>query len=131
MQRRVGHFMTQGLLGVRPDEPVFRALEVMAEQRVRHVLVLEDGELKGIVSNRDVIRSAMGNAEKKLDLHGCTIGSIMTRAPLETVGVMTSLGEAASTMHRNRISALPVMDEGRVTGILTADDVLTAVAASE
>ena len=127
MNRTVGNWMTRGLRSAAPGDPLFRGLELMAEQGIRHVLVLEDDELRGIVSNRDVVRSTAKNPEGRLDLHGCTMEEVMTPIPLQTARPDETLGAAAGRMHQHRISALPVIEDGAVTGLLTTDDILAAV----
>ena len=57
LKRLVGDWMTRRVLGVAPEDPVFAALEVMAEHGVRHVLVIDSRGVQGIVSNRDVVRA--------------------------------------------------------------------------
>jgi len=120
--------MTKALQSAGVEDPVFHAVEVMADQGVRHVVVLnDDGELAGIVSNRDIIRSAMRDPEKRLNLHACSVDKIMTATPLHTIRSDAQLSAAAGVMHREKVSALPVVDSGRLLGLITSDDVLRAV----
>jgi acetoin utilization protein AcuB len=131
LKRLVGDWMTRRVLSVRPEEPVFAALEVMAEHGVRHVLVLDPRGLQGIVSNRDVVRAALRDPERRLDLHGCKVSDVMTRVPLRSTYSGATLAEVAEVMRSHKVSALPVLDGGKVLGIITTDDVLAAVAAPE
>lgn len=132
MKGFVSHWMARALVNAKADAPVFEALEIMGEQQVRHVLVVDEHEhVKGIVSNRDIIRSAMRSPEKKLDFFGCCLGDIMTPMPLHTTSSDATLGDAATLMHKHKINALPVLDDGRLTGLITSDDVLAAVAKPE
>ncbi len=132
MTQHVGAWMTRDLVTVAPDEPLFAAVERMAERRIRHVLVLdEDGALAGILSNRDVVRAVMLHPDRRLDLHGTLVREVMTRPPLTTIGPQESLGEAADRMLELHANALPVLEGGKVAGILTSDDVLRAVAKAE
>lgn len=129
MTPTVADWMSTKLVTAAPDEPLIRALELMAERRIRHVLVVDSGgALAGIVSNRDFVRAAFRQVAAP-DLHRAPIADVMTRAPLITVGSTTPLRDAAERLRVNRISALPVLDDGRLVGILTTDDVLAAVAA--
>lgn len=131
LKQLVGEWMTRRALQVRPDDPVFAAMEVMAEQGVRHVLVLRDDELVGIMSNRDVVRAALMHPERRLDLHQTRVGDVMTPAPLVTTWPGASLAEVAEAMRARKVSALPVMEGERLAGIITTDDVLGAVAAPD
>lgn len=123
----VQDWMTENLITVAPDEPLFAAVEQMAEQAIRHVLVCERGQLRGIVSNRDIVRATLKNSERKLELHGVTIEEVMTSGPLATVQPTTPVEEAAQLMVSNHCNALPVLTGGHPVGILTSDDLLRAL----
>lgn len=131
MNRTVAHWMTTDLRHARTDDPLFRGLELMAEQGIRHVLVMDGDALRGIVSNRDVIRATAKHPEGRLDLHGCTLGEVMTPMPLYTVTPETRLCEAAGRMHQHRVSALPVLEGETVAGLITTDDVLAWASLAE
>jgi acetoin utilization protein AcuB len=131
-ERLVGEWMTRHVHHVRPEDPVFTALEVMAERVVRHVLVLgAGGQLVGIVSNRDVVRAALHDPERRLDLHGVPVAEVMTRAPLETTWPGATLRAVADQMRARRVSALPVLEGDQLLGIITTDDLLAALAAPD
>lgn len=131
MKGLVSHWMTKVLVNAGPDDPVFDALEVMADLRVRHVLVIDEHErLQGIVSNRDIIRSAMRNPDKQLQFFGCSLREIMTPMPLFITSSNATLEEVATLMHEHKVSALPVIDGGELRGLITSDDVLAAVSNS-
>jgi CBS domain-containing protein len=124
--------MTHGVVSLAPDEPLFAALERMAEESIRHVLVLDGEELAGILSNRDVVRATMANPERKLDLHGTVVRDVMTPAPLVTIESGAALSAAAEAFLYNKVNALPVLDpSGSVVGILTSEDVLRSVFLAE
>lgn len=131
LQRLVGEWMTRRVLRVRPDDPVFAALEIMAEHGVRHVLVTDGAKLEGIVSNRDFVRAAMRHPERQLDLHGARISEVMTPAPLRTTWPGATLAEVADVMRSHKVSALPVLEGTDLSGIITTDDLLAAVAQPE
>lgn len=127
MTPRVYQWMRRDLRAVRPDEPAIAAAELMAELRIRHVLVTDDaGRLVGIVSNRDLIRATLHDPEARLDLHGVEVRKIMTPTPLSTVHPHAPLSAAAGEMARRKISALPVVVRGRLTGLITSHDLLLA-----
>lgn len=131
MKRKVAQLMTRELLYVSPQSTARAALERMEEGGVRHLLVLEEGELRGIISNRDALRVNLSNAGRVLDLEGCVAAQIMTPAPLSTTTPGASVAEVAGRMHREKIDALPVLEDGRLVGILSSDDILRAVAETE
>ncbi|MGE0710595.1 MAG: CBS domain-containing protein [Planctomycetota bacterium] len=124
----VREWMTEELVAVSPDEPLFSAAELMAERAIRHVLVLESGQLRGIVSNRDLVRSTLRDRQRRLDLHDVTVGQVMTPTPLATVVPSTSVEEAAQIMVEHGVNALPVTSGGHPVGIVTSDDLLRSLA---
>lgn len=130
-RRHVGEWMTHHAARVRPQDPLFAALELMAERSVRHVLVMEGEDLAGIFSHRDVVRAALRDPERRLDLHGRSVAEVMTPVPLVTTWSGATLAEVAVAMRASKVGALPVLDDGRVSGIITTEDVLAAVAAPE
>jgi CBS domain-containing protein len=99
---------------------------LMRAQAIRHVLVMDGDRLAGIVSNRDV-RALVLEGEPNL-LPDSPITRAMTDGPV-TVGPDALLTEAARAMLERKIGALPVVEEGRVLGILTRSDVLEALLA--
>ena len=131
LQGLVGEWMTRRVFHVRPDDPVFAALEVMAEHGVRHVLVLNGSTLAGIVSNRDIVRATVRHLDRPLDLHGARVSEVMTPAPLRTTWSGATLAEVADVMRSHKVSALPVLEGTSLQGIITTDDVLAAVAQPE
>ena len=127
-QVKVADWMSRRVVSVKPEEPLVRALELMAEQGIRHVLVCRDGDLSGILSNRDVIRATGQAGDQRLELQRTSVEGVMTPGPLETTWPGASLREAASRMREARISALPVLDGAALVGVITTDDLLAAVA---
>jgi CBS domain-containing protein len=101
----------------------------MATKKLRHVPVLEDGEVVGLVSQRDLFKammsSTMGYGEKaqKAYLHTVRVKEIMTD-PVVTVAPDTSVGEAAELMLQKGIGCLPVIDGTALVGIVTKTDLL-------
>jgi len=126
----VSDHMTPAPRCLRLYDSLARALEFMAGEGVRHVLVLDAHEvLAGIASSRDLVRAGrVSNGHLTLDLVLHSLKDVMTSAPLVTVEPTTSVEEAAALLRRHRISALPVLSERRLVGILTSDDLLGALA---
>jgi len=106
------------------------AMRLMRERGIRHLPVLQDGRLVGIVSDRDVKR-AMASTATSLEAHELrylldrlSVAEIMTRGVV-TIGPMFPVEEAARLMVERKISALPVTEGERLIGIVTETDVLT------
>jgi CBS domain-containing protein len=120
--------MTVGVFTVGPDAPVSLVVDLMIDHQIRHVPVVnDDGELIGLVSERDVLRSAsaadagMPMSERADLLSQITATDIMT-SQVETVEVDDDLASAAALMLENKFGCLPVLEEGVLTGIITEAD---------
>ena len=129
----VKHRMTADPVSVAPDDTLADALRLTREHRVRHLPVVRDGVLAGIVSDRD-LRSAMPSplevedAARAARVAGTPVSGIMT-AEVITAGPHDSVEDAAKLLCRHRIGALPVVDaHGRLLGMITETDVLAAFA---
>src|ERR671933_2127308 len=94
-----------------PDEPVARALELMATYHVSGVPIVEDGgRLVGILTNRD-LRFEPNTSQP--------VSSLMTRSGLITAPLGTTLEEARAILHRHKVEKLPVVDaEGCLKGLI-------------
>ena len=122
----VGQFMATDLFTVRPDDLVDLAASVMTWRHIRHVPVENnEGRLVGLVSHRALLKLLSSRAP---DNKGpVTVREIMTTDPL-TVSSTTPTLEALEIMRRNRVGCLPVLDDGRLVGIVTSYDFLDASA---
>ena len=134
---RVREIMTGALVTVPPDMPVFDARHLMDEKRIRHLLVTDPaGQLVGIVTDRD-IRLHLPSQATSLSVweinHLLTkleVNAIMTKAVV-TIGPDDTVSRAAQIMLNRTIGALPVLDDGRLIGIVTESDVLRAFVRTE
>ncbi|MGQ4810117.1 hypothetical protein NKDENANG_03563 [Candidatus Entotheonellaceae bacterium PAL068K] len=101
----------------------------MAERHIRHIPVVEEGSIVGLVTQRDLFKarmsSTMGYGEKgqRSFLHTVQVKEIMVY-PVITVSPETSLGEAVDLMIREGIGCLPVVNDGKPVGIITKTDLL-------
>lgn len=125
--------MTRDPFSVAPDASLADALRLTREHRIRHLPVLRDGVLAGIVSDRD-IRLAMPSPLTEPDegraefLARTPVSAVMT-ADVITVGPLEAVEDAAKLMHRHRVGSLPVTDaDGRLLGIVTETDILRCFA---
>ena len=127
----VSELMAADPVTVSPDTPVFEARQRMLQERIRHLPVTERGQLVGIVTDRDIRLNLPSQAtslsvwEVNYLLARLTVEKVMTRTVI-TVGPDRDAGDAARLMLEHRIGGLPVMDAGRVVGILTETDIVRA-----
>ena len=116
---RVDQFMTRDLLTVRPDESVRRVAILMDWGRIRHVPVEEDEKLVGIVSYRTIIKLV---AESDFDEDEfLPVGDIMKKDPI-SIPPSTPSVEAIRLMNEKGVGSLPVVEDGRLVGIVTEHD---------
>lgn len=107
----------------RPDETVQQALDRMIEKRVGSLLVMEEGQVTGIVTERDVLRRGLGDVRKLRDQQ---VGEIMTRE-IVIATPDDSLQYLMGLMVRNRIRHVPVFEEGGLAGIVSIGDIIFAL----
>jgi acetoin utilization protein AcuB len=125
----VSEWMSSGLITISPEASLFEAAKVMKEHNIRRLPVVdENGLLQGIISDRD-LKEASPSKATTLDAHEryylfneLTVGACMTKNVI-TVGKEDTVERAAVLMLENKISGLPVMENGRPVGVLTLDDV--------
>ena len=128
---RVSEWMTPAPITVTPSAAVPKVQGLMRHRRIRHLPVLEDGRLVGIITDRDVRTvdpspaTSLGPGERHYLFERLTVRAVMTR-PVITVTPRDSLAEAVRLMLENRIGCLPVLEDQRLVGILTGVDVLRA-----
>jgi CBS domain-containing protein len=124
--RTVGQFMSTDLFTMRPDDLVDFAASVMDWRHIRHVPVEdEEGHLVGLVSHRDLLRLLARGAHERSE--SVTVRQIMKTAPV-TVSPQTPTLEAVALMRTQKVGCLPVVEDGALVGIVTAQDFLDASA---
>jgi CBS domain-containing protein len=109
-------------ISVTPATTISDVVHVLAEKRIGAVLVLEGDALVGILSERDVVRSLAKQAGATLNL---TAGDLMTHSPT-TTSPDASVAEAMEIMSDGRFRHLPVMENGKLIGLVSIGDVVKA-----
>jgi CBS domain-containing protein len=113
----VGDFMTRDLVTVKEEDDLALAESILRLGGIRHLPVVREGKLVGLVTQRDLLRSAAVRSHKST-----RAGDIMVRE-VTAVRPDTSLVQAAKIMLANKFGCLPVTEEGgRLTGIITESD---------
>jgi len=108
---------------VGPTASIAEVAEVLATHRIGAALVMDRAEqLLGIISERDIVRSLAANGGHTLEM---TAGQLMTRA-LQIATPDTTVEEAMHMMTEGRFRHLPVIDHGRVAGLISIGDVVKA-----
>ena len=131
MAMRVSEWMTPAPVSVAPSSSIPDVRELMLRRRIRHLPVVEEGRLVGIITDRDVRTvqpspaTSLTAGEMNYLLARLTVRAVMTR-PVLTVGPHEPLVEAVRLLLEHKIGGLPVVEGERLVGILTAGDLLRA-----
>ncbi|MEY3380143.1 MAG: hypothetical protein RL468_741 [Pseudomonadota bacterium] len=115
------------LYSISPEEPLSRAIEIMANKDIGSLLIMEKGELTGILTFREVIRLAARN--------GGSVGNSLVRTAMEgsplTCTMDTDLDEVRRMMLERHARYLPVIDQKVLMGVISFYDVAKAVVESQ
>jgi len=129
----VGDLMTRTVVTIRPEENLQLIEGAMERFRFRHLPVVDDGKLVGLVTHRDVLRASASAFEPRGGLHTDNIRSyyfvadLMTR-DVATVRPETTVVEAARILDRQKYGCLPVTDDHNdLLGIVTEADFVKLV----
>lgn len=108
---------------VEPKATIFEALEIMSEKEIGALLVMEDGKLKGIFSERDYARKVIlkGKSSKETP-----VGELMTKKVFY-MDPQKSINDCMAMMTAKRIRHVPVIEDNQVMGIVTIGDVVNQI----
>lgn len=116
----VREYMTKDPVVLSPEEDVTNAFNLLVEKRIRQAPVVQEGELVGIATDRD-LRMAM---VQSLNMNKLKVGVVMTRDPV-TITEDTNIVDAGKLMSVGKFNAIPVVEEsGHLKGIITTSDIL-------
>ena len=120
----IGHYMTSNPLTVEGGERLEAAQSLMRERGIRHLPVVDDGVLVGILSDRDVHFS---RSLRTMDPTELLVRDAMTPSPL-TLTPRMPLREVAMMMAQFRCGSVLIVDQGQLVGIFTTVDALRVLA---
>ena len=111
------------IYAIEPDKPVLDAIRLMAEKYIGALLVMKGSQLLGIVSERDYARKVIlkGRSSAETPVREIMSASVLTVAPGDSVNHCMKL------MTDRRVRHLPVVDDGRVLGVVSIGDLVKAV----
>ncbi|MGB6487667.1 MAG: CBS domain-containing protein [Steroidobacteraceae bacterium] len=113
----------RALFSIEPEDPVLEAIRMMAERHVGALLVMRGTELAGILSERDYARKVVLLGRSSAET---PVWQIMT-SPVITVSPDNSVQDCMRLMTDRRIRHLPVMEGGKVVGMISIGDLVKAV----
>ena len=127
----VRQFMTSQVFTVSPEESIADTMALMREKKIHKLPVMEKGKLVGFVADGD-LREVSPSPATTLSIF--ELNYLIAKTPIREVAVKkvitchpdTRIEDAASLMREHRIGGLPVLDEGKLVGIITGSDILDA-----
>jgi len=126
---KVSDRMTGDAITVQADDPIRVAVDLVDQKQLRRFPVMKDGDLVGIVTDRDLRNTTASSVvltEKKYHdflLDNVKIESIMSANP-RTVSPQSDLKDAARLILEIKVGGLPVLQDGRLVGIITETDLI-------
>ncbi len=121
---KIRDIMRPGPITIMETDSLGAAQRVMARSRIRHLPVIGDGRLTGMLSARDIL-AARAHNDGELDWWSIRVHDAMA-TPAQTAGPDDSLTEVAGRMAVAKIGAMPVVERGKLLGLVTVTDVLDA-----
>jgi len=113
--------MTKNVIVVNPDATIKDAAKIMTQQRVGSLLVIEGNKLVGIITELDIIwKVVAGDLDPKITL----VRDVMTKQVV-SVKANQTLEDATEIMVENSIKKLPVLEDDKLVGIITATDLIS------
>ena len=117
---KINRRMAQKLITVSPDANVLDVLNVLHQNSIRHLPVMEDEKFVGFLSESDIRQVLLlpGGKDMKVE-------EFMNRQPI-TIGPEENLEDAAKLIYYYKLRGLPVLDDGKLVGVITVGDILAA-----
>ena len=134
-EKKVRDVMSRGVKTLGPCDTLYVAGERMTMEKVRHLPVVDQGRVVGVVAQRDLIQlgeaSALGHASagQKKVLRAIDVSAAMSEPPV-TISPEATVHEAGAAMLEHEVGCLPVVEGGRLVGIVTQSDLRKSLVGS-
>jgi acetoin utilization protein AcuB len=121
--------MTTEVITLNPDQTLLKAMTLIQQKGIRHLPVVQEGKVVGIVTERDVRKAGASDATSLsiFELHylidQIKVSSFMTKKVI-TVSPDQPIEAAAKLIYDHKIGALPVVDQNQLVGLITSSDIL-------
>ncbi|MFA7447990.1 MAG: CBS domain-containing protein [Weeksellaceae bacterium] len=131
MKQRVPitEIMTKDLVTLNPTESLYEAEKLFNQHNIRHIPVVEDQRIVGVISRSDLLRISYSNLSEdeetveSLIYDSYTIPQVMTRVPV-TVESDATVKEVAELLSMQSFHSIPVVENGNLVGIVTTTDLI-------
>jgi acetoin utilization protein AcuB len=117
---KVKNWMAKDIITISPQASIRAAVELMHQHSIRHLPVVEDGSMQGLVTESNLRQYFFPSM-----VHELSISDVMIVNPI-TVDPNTSIDSAAQLIHKYKIGGLPVLEKRQLIGMLTVTDILAA-----
>ncbi|MBT4160664.1 MAG: CBS domain-containing protein [Gammaproteobacteria bacterium] len=115
---KVADLMKKDPVSLDPEARIEEAWKIMHDQRVRHIPVCKGPKLVGLITQKDLLVNAQANSLLTMPIAEVMVFNV------KTTEQEVEIASAAQTMLEERISCLPVVEDGNLTGIITESDFL-------
>jgi len=112
--------MTRKPVSISQDATILQCVKIMSKENVSSVIIHEKEILKGIVTERDLVKKVIG---ENMDPKKTKVSDIMTKKPY-TISPSLDIFEAIKIMNNKHVRRLPVLNKGKLVGLLTMRDLL-------
>jgi len=125
----ISEIMTKDVITLSPDESLYKAEKLFAKHNIRHIPIVEKQRLVGMISHTDLLRISFSSLDKTDEsivpviYEMFSIPEIMTRVPV-FVEATTTIKQTAEILARQSFHSLPVLDKGKLVGIVTTTDLI-------
>jgi signal-transduction protein with cAMP-binding, CBS, and nucleotidyltransferase domain len=117
----IADFMSPSVISVGSDATIQETAQFMNEKNIGSVLVKENDDYIGIVTETDLSRKVLGGG---LDPKTTTVNKVMTPQPLFTLDCHQPVTDANSFMAKNKIRHLPVTENDKIVGVISVKDLV-------
>jgi len=111
--------MNRNVIATKPDTSIRKAAEIMSQRHIGSLIVLEDEKIAGIITNTNVLRAV---AEKK-DPDATAVADVMAKDVI-TIEPGKKIEDAVELMIKYKIKKLPVVENEKLVGVVTASDII-------
>lgn len=118
---KVGDIMTRNFISTFPDTNLRECAKIMVKKRVGSLVILEDGKLLGILTEKDIIYALVKTSKKELKK---ILARDLMKRKVVTIKPTADITEAMDRFRKKKIRRLPVVENGKVIGFLTTKDAL-------